>query len=291
MQTKIKDKMTPLEKLITCESTDKMGTLVSKLFTNKVSSLPIFDKEENRYNAFFDYTDAVSYIVQYYETRGSGGVEASFAETQYSKDVLGADYRNWSGSFVTNISDTDSLKRALDISVSLANLHRLPVFNLSGDFKGILSQSDLFYSLAAYISTFPLANNTLQNLQIGFNKNELLQAQASSPLIDLFKIISKNRVSGIAILDGESLVGNLSASDIKIIGEHADNLSVLATTTVRDVIKKRPIVVYPHSTIQQVVEVITKERIHRVYIIDSVSFAFIGVISLIDILSLITKYM
>ena len=37
---------------------------------------------------------------------------------------MGADYRNWSGSFVTNISDTDSLKRALDISVSLANLHR-----------------------------------------------------------------------------------------------------------------------------------------------------------------------
>lgn len=83
-----------------------MGTLVSKLFTNKVSSLPVFDKEENRYNAFFDYTDAVSYIVQvlflnicmlmyhfniylltlqYYETRGSGGVEPSFAETQYSK--------------------------------------------------------------------------------------------------------------------------------------------------------------------------------------------------------------
>lgn len=41
-----------------------MGTLIAKLFDNRVSSIPVFDKDENRYNAFFDYIDAVSYIVQ-----------------------------------------------------------------------------------------------------------------------------------------------------------------------------------------------------------------------------------
>jgi hypothetical protein len=82
MQTKVKDKMTSSEKLITVESGDAMEVLLKKLFENKglyfnlstsivavlfsfvVSSLPVYDKDEGRYNAFFDCVDAVSYIVQ-----------------------------------------------------------------------------------------------------------------------------------------------------------------------------------------------------------------------------------
>jgi hypothetical protein len=41
------------------------------------------------------------------------------------------------------------------------------VFNFAGEFRGMISQSDVFYSICEYVHLFPLANNTVQNLGIG----------------------------------------------------------------------------------------------------------------------------
>lgn len=289
MRTKVKDKMSPSEKLITVESSDTMEVLLQKLFDNKVSSLPVLDKDEGRYNAFFDCVDAVSYIVQYYEKRGPNGIDESFFQTNYSKDLLGSSYRNWSNTFVSTISEGDSLKLVLDTMVNLSNIHRLPVFNFAGEFRGMLSQSDVFYSIKEYIHLFPLANNTVQNLGLGNQQG--VKARKDTPLCDVFKMIASDRVSGVPILDQDgTLVGNISASDIKLIGTKPANLDVLKKSAGEFMVRRKPVFVHPSTTIQEVVAVVTKERLHRVYVVDA-SGEYRGVISLVDVLSLLAKYL
>lgn len=289
MQTKVKDKMTPSEKLITVESSDAMEVLLQKLFENKVSSLPVFDKDEGRYNAFFDCVDAVSYFVQYYEKRGPNGIDDSFFQTQYSKDLLGSSYRNWANTFVSTISEGDCLKRVLDTMVNLSNIHRLPVFNFAGEFRGMLSQSDVFYSIKEYIHLFPLVTNTVQNLGLGDKQG--VKARTNTPLCEVFKLIANNRVSGVPILDDDGvLVGNISASDIKLIGNKPTNLDVLKKSAGEFMVRRKPIAVQASTTIQQVVALVTTERIHRVYVVDA-SGEYKGVISLVDVLSLLAKYL
>lgn len=80
------------------------------------------------------YVFAYSANVQYYDRNGSV-VNDSFAEASYSKvhpytvsihlqDILGSSYRNWGNTFVSTISESDSMKLVLDTVVNLSNIHR-----------------------------------------------------------------------------------------------------------------------------------------------------------------------
>eukprot|EP01126_Amoeba_proteus_P040745 TRINITY_DN4363_c0_g1_i13.p1 TRINITY_DN4363_c0_g1~~TRINITY_DN4363_c0_g1_i13.p1 ORF type:complete len:208 (-),score=20.56 TRINITY_DN4363_c0_g1_i13:315-938(-) len=145
-------------------------------------------------------------------------------------------HSNWAGKFVDNLYQTDSLRRAINVMVSLVNVHRyksykrprlflfmlyssfrLPVFTLSGDLVGILSQMDIVSLLDTHIQLFPIANKSVKDLRLGLK--EVIQISDSLTLKDAFRVIRENRVSGIAVVDKRGyLVGNVSASDIKIIG-------------------------------------------------------------------------
>jgi len=165
------------------------------------------------------------------------------------------------------------------------------VYNSNGECSGLLSQSVIFYSISPHIGLFHLANHTLKNLQLGFNKSSIFSIQKTDSLLEAFKLIASNRCSGVAVLDGNVLVGNVSASDIKMIGTNPTNLACLDEPVSDAMVRKRPIVVYPNSTVLETVELITKERIHRIYVVDKQTSVLEGVISLVDILKLICMYL
>jgi len=264
---------------------------LKKLYNNNISSIPIFDTDETRYNSFFDNVDAVTYLVQYCKTNQEDQNAEIFFETTYSKDVFGPYYKNWSNTFVTNVADTNSLKRALDISVNMSDLHRLPVFNITGELCGLLSQSQLVYSLAPFIHLFPLSNNTIHDLNLGLNTG-VISVDIKQPLLTALTLISTQRISGLAVVNGETLVGNFSASDMRHIGILPSRAVLNTSMGEIQLQKKKPIVVFPQMTVKQVVDLIAQTRIHRVYIVaNDNSMKLLGSISLIDILSLISKYL
>jgi len=286
-RTIVSDFETKKNSVISCESTEKMGSIMEKLFTHKFTASPIIDRnEESSHVDFIDYIDIVAYVVQYYKTNGISPILDSFFNTPCSwvagEFHVGKNSRN---DFVTNIHDCDPLMKVLESFASSSKLHRLPVYNSSGEFSGLISQSDIVNMLSNYLC-LSLENSTVETLQLGYKK-EIFSANVNDNLIDVFQLILAHHISGLPILKDGLLVGNISASDIKRIGTNPVNLEVLATKA-GDFMTSPPIVVFPHTPFKDVCELVQNDKIHRVYLVD-LSFQLLGVVSLFDILSLVYK--
>eukprot|EP01126_Amoeba_proteus_P040746 TRINITY_DN4363_c0_g1_i2.p1 TRINITY_DN4363_c0_g1~~TRINITY_DN4363_c0_g1_i2.p1 ORF type:complete len:177 (-),score=37.25 TRINITY_DN4363_c0_g1_i2:74-604(-) len=174
--------------------------------------------------------------------------------------------------------------------VSLVNVHRLPVFTLSGDLVGILSQMDIVSLLDTHIQLFPIANKSVKDLRLGLK--EVIQISDSLTLKDAFRVIRENRVSGIAVVDKRGyLVGNVSASDIKIIGKNFENLNLLedpvSVWLSNTVTRSKPVSVSLTTTVQNVIRTMKVEKVHRVFVTDP---SLVGVISPIDLLELVATH-
>jgi len=130
--------------------------------------------------------------------------------------------------------------------VALANIHRLPVFDLRGNFVGILSQSNVINMISDNITLFSMiTNKNVSDLRLGIK--QVFSVKVSQPIKDAFKLISDNGISGVGVVDDSNvLVGNVSASDIKITGAFCEGSFQKLNTPIKDILgdtmaKKKPI--------------------------------------------------
>jgi len=92
------------------------------------------------------------------------------------------------------------------------------------------------------------------------------------------------------------LIGNISASDIKLIGSEASLMSRLFVSTEeflkyipepKDAVVPGPYCVTPTTTFEELLTKMVMLRIHRLYVINHSSKVPIGVISFSDVLGVI----
>jgi len=196
---------------------------------------------------------------------------------------------------------TDNLKNCLAKMVALSNIHRLPVFDFRGNFVGILSQSTVVNVISENIHLFGMiTNKSVNDLRLGIKK--VVSVGVSAPIKDAFKLIADCKISGVAITQDNSnvLVGNISSSDIKITalyvnGKFLEGSFQKLNTPIKEILsetlaQKKPIVVHPNTLISEVFKLLAREKIHRTYVVKEKTNELIGVISLVDLLSLIIQY-
>jgi len=116
----------------------------------------------------------------------------------------------------------------------------------------------------------------------------------TSPMKDAFNLLTEHCISGVAVIDEHgSLVGNVSASDIKIIGPNATEYGQLLLP-IKDLLpssqaKSKPIIVNLNHTVADVIKILSVEKIHRVFIIEK-NDKLLGVISPVNLLELFLDY-
>lgn len=109
-------------------------------------------------------------------------------------------------------------------------VHRIPIVDSAGDLVSIVSQSHLVKLLRDNHSKFPAMKKKIGPLKLGYR--EVLSVKTNQRAIDAFNLIHKTvnfrmsyysylnflqKVSGVAVLnEQQELVGNLSASDLKV---------------------------------------------------------------------------
>eukprot|EP01126_Amoeba_proteus_P040747 TRINITY_DN4363_c0_g1_i3.p1 TRINITY_DN4363_c0_g1~~TRINITY_DN4363_c0_g1_i3.p1 ORF type:complete len:323 (-),score=42.90 TRINITY_DN4363_c0_g1_i3:74-1042(-) len=309
-KTLVKDVIRTQGDVISVESDSLLSGVFQKLLENRISSAPVYNKSENRFANFVDVQDFCNYVSHILDTVGVEKAEESLLESSCSVlEEFRNLHSNWAGKFVDNLYQTDSLRRAINVMVSLVNVHRyksykrprlflfmlyssfrLPVFTLSGDLVGILSQMDIVSLLDTHIQLFPIANKSVKDLRLGLK--EVIQISDSLTLKDAFRVIRENRVSGIAVVDKRGyLVGNVSASDIKIIGKNFENLNLLedpvSVWLSNTVTRSKPVSVSLTTTVQNVIRTMKVEKVHRVFVTDP---SLVGVISPIDLLELVATH-
>jgi len=193
-----------------------VATALEKLSQNKVSSLPVLHESLISYGSFVDTIDICTYLLSEIRVQGEGNlnaVEQAFLSSPCSSVANGSRKNPF-----YQILNTDNLKSCMAKMVTLSNIHRLPVFDLQGTFCGVLSQSQLIKLISDNLSLFTMiANKTVGDLRLGIKS--VLSLKQSCSMLEAFKIISENGVSGVAVLDDNSSVlrGNVSASDIKVV--------------------------------------------------------------------------
>lgn len=264
-------------------------------------SLPIWAKSKKRYTGLVDVTDVVTFIHQH-----------------FSRDILAVDnvneflsakdrFTSMHVSSIANLSERNPwypvdksapLLRLLE-TVSRHNIHRIPVVEHDGELYSIVSQTDLVAFVCANLSTPAFAHFAQASIHDNAHPigtwGRVVTVHGSEPALMAFQKIHDLRVTGVAVVDEKSgkLLANISASDLRLIGNEGSSLSVLYNSCI-DYVQlsqnsshvKALVCVKREATFVEVVQLMDRTRAHRVYVVDEEQRP-VGVVSQVDILKAI----
>jgi len=185
------------------------------------------------------------------------------------------------------LSDIDNLQTAMLKMVSLSNIRRLPVINLQGDLVGLLTQSVVINILAEKINLFPFSSLTIDDLNLG-TLREIKHVTGNSKVIQAFDLLVEHHIYGVPVVDQQNkVIGNISASDIQLIVSKLD-FSIFEKT-IQSILpethqKRSPICIHSSQTVSEAFKIMSKEKIHRLFIIDAKTGELQGLISPVDLL-------
>jgi len=296
--TKIDDLFTdPGHELVTGNANDPAMASLKKLLKHKILSIPLYDDKARAYNAFFDILDALHFIVSANDSADSvETLEANVEFTKYSSKQIA----NLSGdNYFVPIPKGKPLVEALEVMThDYPQLHRLPVVDSDGKLIGILSQSRIVRFLGEHVSKFDFGSLSIKRTNLGLQT--VIAVNENEKVTKALEVIKEKKVSAVAIVDDAGvLVGNFSATDLKLLGYGSDVTAVARPDqTLKNFVAKvrkslgetkYPVYVERLATTAAVIKEFTKTNVHRIYVVDDQKKP-VGVISLVDIIELFIRH-
>jgi len=175
-------------------------------------------------------------------------------------------------------------------------LHRVPVVDNNRQMFNLVTQSQVVDFLHKNVTSL----GKKANMPVGEIKGILkpvVSVTEESLAIDAFNLMVEKNISGLAVVDENGLLkGNLSIRDIKLISYDARLFWRLQQSVKNFILKLRAEWQTKHgrprklkkvkttATLQEVIKVLSENKIHRVYIYDPATKKAEGVISLKDVL-------
>jgi len=287
-------------KIITVQCTDPVITAFQTLIEHKILSVPVFDSQRRSYNGFIDMLDVVYTIVALsseVELTGGSLSQLLNKSEQLRKTTCGQVVDASGRNPYYRVEDNAPLLAAIEL-MATHRVHRIPIVNHDGELISIVTQSHLVRLIHRNIGKFAkFAALTVQELKLGFKQVHSLTE--SHKTIEAFRTIHDKKVSGLAVVsESGELVGNISASDMRLIGGDVQNLSrvFMPIAQFLDLHPKDdsklpgPYCVVSSSTMEEVMFKFVLTGAHRVYTVDQEKKP-IGVISLGDLLEAILKHL
>jgi len=286
----------PSGEIICFYKNESLATVFKGLAVHKVLSAPIYDPVHRAHNAFIDMVDIVSFLVNQYSEQELADLHSlnSFINTKAGSvaDLSGRD----------PYLPVESMAPLLTAIVKMVRwkVHRIPVIDSEGELITIITQSHITKFLYQHMSMFgALAERSVESLKMFFSPVVTIPLESKG--IEAFKTMHEKRVSAVAVVDADGkLVGNISVSDLKIIGFDGSMLArlyypisqflkLLAKDKGSDVVEE-PICVSLQSHFREVVSKLVQSRIHRVYLKDA-SGAPTGIITQHEVLKTMLDYL
>ncbi|KFP51501.1 5'-AMP-activated protein kinase subunit gamma-3, partial [Cathartes aura] len=195
------------------------------------------------------------------------------------------------GSFkpLVYISPSNSLFDAV-YSLIKHKIHRLPVIEpISGNVLHILTHKRILKFLHIFGSTIPkpFLKKTVQELCIGTFRDVAVVPE-TAPVYTALEIFVDRRVSALPVInDAGQVVGLYSRFDVIHLAAQKtyNNLDM----SVREALRQRTVCLegvltcYPHETMEDIIDRIAKEQVHRLVLVDENQYPR-GIVSLSDIL-------
>jgi len=279
---------------------DPVSKAFQKMITNQILSVPVYDQTKRSFAHFLDMVDVVAFAVSRVASPPADLtklMDVPLLQTVNCGDVADLSKRN---PFFP-VESSAPLLEALNLMVKWG-VHRLPIVDAEGELITIITQSQLSTFIYKYLTSFSpsLSQQTAASIAVsisiteekefeGENKSasKVISVGLSDRTIDAFIAMHEKRVSGVAVVDGSgTIVGNISASDLKAIGNDGTLLPRLFYPVseflalihpIKDTTPKQspggaryapPVVVPTTATFGMVLGTLVNSHIHRVYVVD-----------------------
>jgi len=250
---------------------DSISKAMETLAQHGISGAPVWDSDLNSFIGFVDTLDLtifVSYLFHENFQRHPHLYDPKELRKRFSmpvRDVINASKRDpfWT------IDANESVGFLINCFLK-GGIHRVPVVE-NGNVIGIVSQSDiarLFSRNDQKITN--LANKKL--FELGLDQFPVITMKNDATLIDALNTIVTHDISGLAVVDFKDghLINNLSASDFKGVTEQnffrleAQLHQIFMAATQ----KKPPVTCSRSTTLGEVINIVEKTGVHRVFVVD-----------------------
>jgi len=293
--TKVKDLLKPGKNVIAFKYNDPLSHVSKVLSENNILSAPIL--KGGNPMGFLDTLDMCQYLVhcwRQHRDAATGEVHKENLPEKFSSAVAQRFINSCGRNAYHFIYEDSTLEECLNTMVhDEFSFHRLAVHSRDNKIVGIISQTDIMQFAGRHLDILPEGNKSLREL--GLVKG-VVMVRMDGILGDTLEILAECKISGLALVDNEGkLVANFSASDLR--GLPRAVFSWLSKPTI-DFLQhfgrgvKPPIAESSDTTFRNIAEKLahlSKERIHRVYLIDKDEHP-VGVVSLSDIMPLLQPH-
>jgi CBS domain-containing protein len=270
-----------LFQIVVLNAQDTLQEALRKFSGHKILSAPVrIERNHTTTYRMFDVMDAVLAMIQ----------------QDCDSSVLRKSIENFCNLSRTNafipIDENSTVKEAIS-RLSLSGVHRLVVMSHPEEIPThLVSQMDILKWIRFHFGLIPLRIRDTEIQQIA--SKEIASVEYGEPIVEAMKKCSSHRYSGVAVLKEGKLLGNLSISDLKCLNE--ENCKGLLSLTVEEFLQqtkkyfKQPIVCYPDTRLEEAIELLTNEHVHRLYLVKKPENDIaIGVVSLSDIIHLLAQ--
>lgn len=281
-----------LSKILFFNKDDTVQDAIEELTVTKVVSAPVYDDAENKFIGFIDMLDLACYCADQFgpdlfqkdKSEQAQEIERNLMQQPVSAlmDKSGRD--KW-----LTLDRKDPLSR-LFATLAHPDIHRVPIVDneVTGPEKVLaiiteyevvrwLWESRTYERFPAEILRLP-AKNLLST-----GTSDLALIPHDKTLLDAFKLMKDRRFSGLGVInEAKELVGNVSASDIKVAAASAlelvhllrmrlDNFLEMKRTLMINLNERvappRPITVNEEEPFSSVLEKFVVNHIHRVWVV------------------------
>jgi len=290
---------------------DTLQNALQTLTDNKILSAPIIDQTRKPIGTF-----SIRYLIAYLLHCFS---EADFINTSKSiqdsisglfsnkriREMLSElDNNKYEPTHLVNKSET--LLGALLIMIR-SEAPRALVVDAEDKLSRVITQSRVVSLLSTMLDSIPSAEKTLKELGLGFC--HVFSVEESSSAYNAFKLMIDKNISAVPVVNKDKvLIGNISMSDIKLLGYDTRYFKLLGGTvndylkqvhspqfkrnriqsellkSLQENVQATPVVsVHPEDSLGDAMHLLHIFKVHRVYITDSKN-CLVGVLALHDIL-------
>jgi len=273
--------------VIWVKSTDSLAHTLKTLIQHKIHSVPVFDETKNGFVAFVDVIDFAVHLGSTYIENEiiEGSVDRMLQEEEHYKTLQIADESRRNPWYTVN--ENSILKEAVEILLQ-HKIHRIAVYDSHSELKWVLSLTDIIDFIYKHMDDHfsKIASQTIGELNLGFK--EVITVSAEEKVWKSYMLMNSKGVSGVGITeDNGSIIGHLSAADLRVITFDTTLMDKLKQTVKNFKQEMKMVSVPPTATFREVISTLQQTRMHRVYVIPDGSKTPVGVISQVDVISTI----
>jgi len=290
-----------LRQVLFARSNDSIASVIYKLTSNGILSVPLLQEAQQHFDTFIDMLDILSYLVESLGLRENTDklkqldwdARMKMFEATPCSELLRT--RIGRHPWYTVHRDT-SLQQIINFMVT-KKTHRMVLTDDKGQFSSIITQHRIIKWLSnRKLEEFgDFGGLTMDDLDLGIKP--VITVNYNVRVIDAMLKMYENNLSGVGVIGlNNELIGNISITDLKDIGEAAQWYSKLFMTCQNfNSIKREgaglPPLVYstPKTMLKDILGKFANNYIHRVYLVEKGTHKPKGVVTCSDVLNLFAK--